>query len=394
MAFRGLAIAANRAVRAGRSKKIVRRSTGRSLGWPAVSPRTRYHDPMKTTSRSLCLTLLAGLLLVPVWAQDGKAPDGAFKKGKKGPPPIDDSVPQAPASLPGKGLAYRDFLYCGQSGQSFYVVKGGKVAWSYNQPGARGEMQEATMLSNGHVLFAWMLGIKEVGPDQKVVWSYDAPPKTEIHTARAIGKDKVLFVQNGNPAQVMLATKSTNKVEVLFTIPAGAPDNPHNQTRRAWLTDAGTMVLAHTDLNKVVEYDETGKSIWSVDAARPYSVQRLANGNTLITSFDVFIREFDRQGKVVWEFTPENMKAQGYVPGKWCVATRLKNGNTLLTNNARWSSTANEANGPVQAIEITPDKKIAWALRSWKDPAFNPSCSLQFLDEPGPQEREHFGKIK
>lgn len=351
---------------------------------------------MKTSHRSLLVALIAtaALLVVPVWAQDANAPAATAKKKGKGAPPIDDTIPQAPASLPGKGLAYRDFLYAPQAGQTVQIVKGGKVAWTYDLPGARGEVQEATMLSNGHILIAWMLGIKEIDQDQKVVWSYDAPPKTEIHTAKAIGKDKVLFIQNGNPAQVMLATKSTNKVEPLFTVPAGAPDNPHNQTRRAWLSDAGTMVLAHTDLNKVVEYDETGKAIWSVEAARPYSVQRLSNGNTLITSFDVFIREFDRQGKVVWEFTPADMKAQGYVEGKWCTATRLKNGNTLLTNNTRWSSTANEATGPVQALEITPGKKIVWALRSWKDPAFKASCSLQFLDEPGPQENQRFGKIK
>jgi hypothetical protein len=41
----------------------------------------------------------------------------------------------------------------------------------------------------------------------------------------------------------------------------------------------------------------------------------------------------------------------------------------------------------VQFIEVTPEKKIVWALRSWDEPAnFGPATTLQLLDEPGVPE--------
>jgi hypothetical protein len=35
----------------------------------------------------------------------------------------------------------------------------------------------------------------------------------------------------------------------------------------------------------------------------------------------------------------------------------------------------------VQLIEVTPDKKVVWALRDWE--TFGPASSTQLLDEPG-----------
>jgi len=38
-------------------------------------------------------------------------------------------------------------------------------------------------------------------------------------------------------------------------------------------------------------------------------------------------------------------------------------------------------------LEVTPDKKLVWALREWTDPAdLGPASSLQLLDEPGVAE--------
>ena len=39
--------------------------------------------------------------------------------------------------------------------------------------------------------------------------------------------------------------------------------------------------------------------------------------------------------------------------------------------------------GTVQILEVTPDKKVVWALRQWKDPNLGPASSIQLLDEPG-----------
>jgi hypothetical protein len=43
--------------------------------------------------------------------------------------------------------------------------------------------------------------------------------------------------------------------------------------------------------------------------------------------------------------------------------------------------------GTVQVLEVTPEKKIVWALSSWDNPDLGPASSLQLLDEPGGQQR-------
>ena len=129
---------------------------------------------------------------------------------------------QAPSSetqpLPGNGLAQHPFLYCGEwqqrghSEQTMYVIRQGRVVWTYSIP-AKEELGDCTMLSNGNIIFSRRLGASEVTPDKKIVWNYDAPPKTEIHTAYPLGKNRVLIMQNGNPAKLLVINKKTNKKE-------------------------------------------------------------------------------------------------------------------------------------------------------------------------------------
>ena len=64
--------------------------------------------------------------------------------------------------------------------------------------------------------------------------------------------------------------------------------------------------------------------------------------------------------------------------------TRLANGNTLINN---WVGSVPLEDWPtvVQLIEVTPDKKVAWALRDWT--TLGPASSTQLLDQPGAAER-------
>ena len=58
--------------------------------------------------------------------------------------------------------------------------------------------------------------------------------------------------------------------------------------------------------------------------------------------------------------------------------------NTLISNwcvkdvkdAAEWNRTA-------QIFEVTPDKKIVWALSQWADPDLGPGSMIQLLDQPG-----------
>jgi len=194
----------------------------------------------------------------------------------------------AGSELPGKGLDQHPFLYCGEwqnrsiDNQTIYVVRGGRIVWSYTNP-QRGELGDCTMLSNGNILFSRQFGASEITPGKKIVWNYDGPPKTEIHTAFPVGMDKVLIMQNGNPAKALLLEKKTGKVLREQALPTKNPDGTHGQFRHIRMLQNGNLLVAHMDLGKVVEYDSAGKEIWSVDAPSAWAAVRLKNGNTLIS---------------------------------------------------------------------------------------------------------------
>lgn len=95
--------------------------------------------------------------------------------------------PSAPAALPGSGLVQHDFFYAGEAKtRDMYIVRKGEIVWAYRDSTGRGEISDATLLSNGNILFAHQFGVTLINPDKKVLWNFDAPPNTEIHAAQAI----------------------------------------------------------------------------------------------------------------------------------------------------------------------------------------------------------------
>lgn len=303
------------------------------------------------------------------------------------PPPLDVFSPDI---LPGKGLSQHPFLYAGETerrrpAQTMSVVRGGKVVWTYSIPGksAAGHAQEITdawMLSNGNILFSRETGAMELTPAKQVVWNYDAPAGCEVHVAQPVGKDRVFILQNGTPALAMIINTTTGNVEKRTVILA--PPQPHSQFRHARLTAANTILVAHLNEGRVAEYDWSGNEIWSVPAPSVWAATRLKNGNTLISLEHSGMREVNPKGETVWEFT------QADVPDIKLVsmqeASRLANGNTLICNWASGRVPLTEWPKEVQLLEVTPQKKVVWAVRSWAgDADLGPATSVQLLDEPG-----------
>ena len=298
----------------------------------------------------------------------------------------------SPAVLPGKGLSQHPFLYAGEwdtrkPDQSMFIVRDGKIVWSttiplHPTPGANQEFDDATLLPNGNIIFSRMSGAGEISPDKKLVWDYPAPKGTEVHSVQAIGKDRVLIMRNGTPAQAMIINTATNKVEKEIPIPTTVTGS-HGQFRHIRMTAAKTILVPHMGENKVVEYDLNGKEVWSVKTPSPWHAERLKNGTTLVAGDrSKYAREFNPKGETVWEFT------QADVPGITLFNTqcayRLANGNTVITNWCAGNNKTEEWATTVQVLEVTPDKKLVWALRAWTDPAdLGPATAIQLLDEPG-----------
>jgi hypothetical protein len=292
-------------------------------------------------------------------------------------------------ALPGRGMAQHPFLYCGEwqnrstSDQTMYIVREGKVVWSYTNP-QKGELGDCSLLSNGNILFSRQFGASEITPDKKIVWNYDGPPGTEIHTAWPVDSRRVLIMQNGNPAKAMVIDKATNQVEKELILPARVPTGTHGQFRHIRMTPQGNFLVAHLDLGKVVEYNPDGKELWSVAAPSAWAAVRLKNGNTLISGNQRgWVREVNPKGETVWEINKDELP--GVTLYTVQEVSRLANGNTLINNWA--GSAASMADWPkiVQVVEVTPDKNVVWALRDWT--TLGPASSTQLLDQPGAAEK-------
>jgi hypothetical protein len=84
----------------------------------------------------------------------------------------------------------------------------------------------------------------------------------------------------------------------------------HGQSRHARLTDRGTLMVAHMDLDKVVEYDFDGNELWSLPAVGAWGVTPLSN--VLITDRQG-VREVTRRGDSIWSSSPSNTPRYPFV---------------------------------------------------------------------------------
>ena len=353
---------------------------------------------MKQTDRFFLIrnVFVAGLFLMPslVFGQEAKSshPSGnaplmkllprfesasvpAMGAEEVEPPNFHPGAPQ-PEGLPGKGMAQHPMLYIGEGYNKMFLVNQGKIVWAYST-GAGNEYDDVWMLSNGNILFTRMQYIAEITPEKKVVWRYDAPAGTEIHACQPIGIDKVLFIVNGLPPKLMVVNIKTKAVEVEHVLPAISETDPrsvHAQFRRVRYTARGTYLLPFLEMNRVVEYDKNFKEIWSYDIPKPWAAIRLKNGNTLITDeSDVLTREVNSKKETVWQVSKADIPDQ-YWYGNAQSVTRLANGNTIIC------SRGGDKDGP-QLVEVTRDKKVVWVLQDWQH--FGPATAVQVLDEPG-----------
>jgi hypothetical protein len=307
---------------------------------------------------------------------------------------------RAPALLPGNGLAQHDFVYAGEShDRRVFIVRGGKVVWSYEDPTGKGEISDMVMLANGNILMAHQFGLTEISPDKKVVWNYTPPAGKEVHTAVPIGNDRILYIENGAPTGLLRVVNiRTNKIEKEFPLDVSQPPSTHGQFRHARLTPQGTVMVAHMGNGKVVEYDSDGHALWTYpDSAGPWSANPLPNGNVLITDRNG-VHEVNREKETVWNWTPAD--TPDYKFASLQNAYRLKNGDTVINNWVNeWNKGGADAPGSAQAIEVTPEKKVVWALREWGDGNgggvnLGPATTIQFLDQgTAPIENAHFGDI-
>jgi hypothetical protein len=320
-----------------------------------------------------------------------------------------------PASM---GLDRHDALYCGEwqkttkPGDTIYLIRGGKVVWSYSLNSSGGnEYGDCTLTSYGTVTYplknsgAFEMKVTEGGKGSAadIVWQYkqDAGNQHEVHSVQPIGKDQALVMQNGNPAKLMLIDKMAAKVctsdnmacvKKLWNPDSGG--SVHGMFRHVRMIANGNLLVPYTggggvSSGHVIEYTQDWKVVWDYNVkdaepnGSPWAALRLPNGNTLISgNGGGWLIEVGPDKKVVWKIEAKDLPfpvqtIQG--------AMRLANGNTLVNN---WCGPlpVGEWGKAVQAFEITPEKKVVWQVNEWANPNLGPGSSTQLLDEPGTPE--------
>lgn len=292
-----------------------------------------------------------------------------------------------------QSLSHLDFFYAGEAKtHNMYIVKDGKITWSYNNPASKGEISDAILLPGGDILFAHQFGISILDKGKNITWNYDAPPGCEIHTVVPSGKKHLIFMQNGKKPKVVVMDRGTKRIVKEFPVEVRDTNSVHGQFRHARLTEQGTLLVAHMDWGKVREYDADGNVLLSLDVPRPWSAEPLKNGNILVCSAENVL-ELDRNGKTVWQADAKILTDNRITSPQ--IAVRLDNGNTLVNNwFNQWNGPADPATVAPQAIEITPENKLVWVLSSWTEPLnLGPSTTILPLSRVGKAQKLKFGKF-
>jgi len=138
-------------------------------------------------------------------------------------------------------------------------------------PSEKGEISDASLLSNGNVIIAHQHGALVVSPDKKVIWQIRMPTTaTEVHTIQALGLDQVMIFVNGDPAKVMtFDIKTKPDGEEPLTCRSATPKSTHGQVRHMRITPSGTLLMrahgcagseANTRWMDEAQHDDQGRA--------------------------------------------------------------------------------------------------------------------------------------
>ena len=259
------------------------------------------------------------------------------------------------------------FLGVGKANRVVIIDEDGKVAWRLNQPASDG-----WVLPDGNVLLA-LYNSKEfpnggvVLVDRKTkefLFKYQGQQK-EISTALLLKNGNILVAELGPKPR---AIELDRKGKVVSEMPLQCQTkNFHMQTRMLRVLPNGNYIAPHLLDFAVKEYDpKTGKVLNTFptdDRGRekrdwPFTAIRLENGNTLIgcTNGNRVI-EVNAKGKIVWSVDNDDIGEK--LIDDACGVQRLPNGNTVITSY--------HAKGDrVKLLEITRDKKVVWRYSGMK----------------------------
>jgi outer membrane protein assembly factor BamB/HEAT repeat protein len=154
-------------------------------------------------------------------------------------------------------------------------------------------------LPSGNTFIASRSQITEIDRDEKEVWTINRPNSDIVSAARVPSGGAVILTNNGNVVTLDATGKELRSVSIGAIYYGTQID----------VLPGGRVLVPIYSQNKVVEFDAEGRQVWSANATRPTSAQRLPNGHTLISSrINPTVTEVNRAGEVVWTHQVQNAR--------------------------------------------------------------------------------------
>jgi len=269
-----------------------------------------------------------------------------------------------------EAVAHR-FICCDNGlNQVFVVGTDGKIEWDFDVPVG----QDVWRLANGNYLVSHLRGAWEITPDKQIVWRYDSPEGTEVHTCQPLPDGKVMLIECGTSRIVEVDREGRIAKEVPLKT---STTNVHGQFRNGRKLANGHYLVAFVGENRLVEVDGEGKEVWSYSTpGNCFAGVRLPNGNTLIPCGDGHkLIEINPQKEIVWQIDENDLPGNPlrFVAG----VQRLPNGNTLVCN---WGGHGFVGQQPL-IFEVTRDKQVVWQLNDQEH--FRTISHVMLLDVEG-----------
>jgi hypothetical protein len=254
-------------------------------------------------------------------------------------------------------------------GKVFIISDKGKKEWEYPAENCN----DIWVLPDGNLLFNTGKGVKEVNRQKKVIFSYES--QSEIYACQRLQNGNT-FIGECNSGRLLEVTPGGKIVKEIKLLAEGI-DGGHSYMRNARKLANGNYLVAHYGLDKVCEYDSTGKKLLEIPiTGGPHSVIRLPDGNTLISCSDhngePRVVEVNKNGTIVWQLSKNELPG---IELKFMTGMQvLPNGNLLLTN---WLGHNQFGKAP-HAFEITRGKKVLWVYNDFT--ILKTMSSIQLLD--------------
>lgn len=231
-----------------------------------------------------------------------------------------------------------------------------RLVWSY-PIGSGHECNCVDMTERGEVLFAYRSGARLVVPaDNRVVWDFKAPEKSELHTARVLPDGGFLLAWCGFPAMIVELDKAGRvRKEIRFET---GTKSLHGQFRQVTKLKNGHYLVPLMSQGSVLELDGNGTEIRRVKTGGgPFSVAVSRNGHWWVSAGDGhFLAEVDPvSGQVISRIGPSDVEG---VTFQFVGETAPDGANLYIAN---WLGHSKDKTAR-KLVEIDADRRMVWSV--------------------------------